>query len=163
MIKETHLLQIHRESCVSFAQTKELFCADGITPLNKARNYQAVSAETGQRLCDLIDAKRSELLERQEAKQQRELERLPPPFLHVSAREATEHKMLWKALIEQVETKLGRVLLACPFGSQRYNCHTEQSDVDMFVVYQSPTSRFLGFTLPAMTIKVQYMYNVLIS
>ena len=129
-------------------------CADGLTPLNKARNYQAVSGKAGKHICDLIDAKRKELLQEQEMKSQRQRERLPPAFLQVTSDEASNHDGLWQALLTQVERNLGSVVLACPFGSQRYNCHTASSDVDMFVVYQAKTSSFLGFKTPEMTIKV---------
>ena len=45
--------------------------------------------------------------------------------------------------------------MAGAFGSQRYNCHTKESDMDMFVVYRASTDRLLGFNPPQQTVKVR--------
>ena len=138
-----------------FQETEHLCCDDDVTSVNKARNYQKLSSETGKKICDLIEAKHKQLLGEQEIKRQRDRERLPPPFFEFNPNTVHDHDALWSELLAQVEAKLGMVILACPFGSQRYNCQTENSDVDMFVVYQAPTSKFLGFALPPMTIKAR--------
>ena len=45
---------------------------------------------------------------------------------------------MWEDLLECVRTQLGRVLLACPLGSQRYNLDVPgKSDMDFYVVYQA--------------------------
>ncbi|VDI12629.1 Hypothetical predicted protein [Mytilus galloprovincialis] len=60
----------------------------------------------------------------------------------------------WSQLVKKVENELGTVLLACPFGSQRYNLDTKKSDMDMFVIYQADTKSLLGFDKqPPQTVK----------
>ena len=59
---------------------------------------------------------------------------------------------LWERLATHVRD-YGRIMLACPFGSHRYNLHKEDSDLDMFVVYIGDTEKCLSFHPPPLTIK----------
>ena len=59
---------------------------------------------------------------------------------------------LWKRLTTHVRD-YGKIMLACPFGSHRYNMHTPDSDLDMFVVYIGDTEKCLSFHPPPLTIK----------
>ncbi len=46
------------------------------------------------------------------------------------------------------------LITALVFHIFRYNLHTEESDVDMFIVYAADTANILGFNQPQQTVKV---------
>lgn len=159
--------------------------------MNRARNFQEVSVETGAEICKLIDDLYGQLTDNVARKMALKEANRPKPFLEVltshgedlagdiDGEEDNEEYLetipeepsgvLWEkvlaAILSKVTSTMGRVLLACPFGSQRYNCHTDDSDLDMFVVYQSPTKSLLGFNPPQSTIKSRegekYDYTIL--
>ena len=77
-----------------------------------------------------------------------------PIFFKVSDQESsnTPWSSLWERLSSHVEDH-GRIMLACSFGSHRYNLDTPTSDLDMFVVYIGDTKKCLSFHPPPTTIK----------
>ncbi|XP_076115424.1 uncharacterized protein LOC143083094 isoform X2 [Mytilus galloprovincialis] len=140
------------EQCLPFQKTANFYCIDK-TPLNKARNWHEIDKETGQELCKQMDDYYKKLKIKQEEKVKLHESRLPPPFMRPASNTEnfTEN---WSQLVKKVENELGTVLLACPFGSQRYNLDTEKSDMDMFVIYQADTKSLLGFDKqPPQTVK----------
>ncbi|XP_071121068.1 uncharacterized protein [Mytilus edulis] len=140
------------EQCLPFQKTANFYCIDK-TLLNKARNWHEIDEETGQELCKQMDEHYKKLKIKQEEKIKLHESRLPPPFMRPASN--TENFMEnWSQLVKKVENELGTVLLACPFGSQRYNLDTEKSDMDMFVIYQADTKSLLGFDKqPPQTVK----------
>jgi len=104
----------HGEQCVSFPQTLHLTTTDG-TPVNKARNMEEICCADGKALCDLIDAHYRKLDEVKQQKHDKKTAKKPAAFFQPSS---TDVNVIWKELLEKVET-LGKVLIACPFGSQR--------------------------------------------
>lgn len=139
----------HGEQGLPFTATENLECLDG-TPVNKARNFQEISASVGQDLCRLIDEDYDKLTQKKEQKKEEKIAAVTPFFQPETEQDAM---VVWQKLLKKVEG-LGTVLMACVFGSQRYNLNTPNSDVDMFVVYQAPTQQVLGFNPPEQTIKV---------
>ena len=137
------------EQSLPFSATERLQCLDG-TPVNKARNFQEISSSTGQQLCSLIDEEYERLVKVKREQEDEKAAELTPFFEPGTTKDP---HVIWQSLLHKVET-MGTVLLACVFGSQRYNLQTPSSDVDMFVVYQAPTTEMLGFHPPAQTIKV---------
>ncbi|XP_067655275.1 uncharacterized protein [Haliotis asinina] len=137
------------EQCVSFKET-EFLLPDG-TSVNKSRNWQEVSARIGEKMCSLIEKLYSDLTLKRKQKDDEKIARLPPPFLESDDNESV--KNYWASVVEKVERELGRVHLACPFGSQRYNLDGPESDIDVFIVYQADTTSILGFNPPKQTIK----------
>lgn len=105
------------EQCLSSKLTEDML-VDNV-PLNKSRNWQRVPFEIGQKLCSLIDTSHAQLKDRQEQKRKQELERIPPPFYNAEENICSEET--WKTIVNKVEKDLGKIILACPFGSQRYN------------------------------------------
>ncbi|CAG2231531.1 unnamed protein product [Mytilus edulis] len=140
------------EQCLPFQKTANFYCIDK-TLLNKARNWHEIDEETGQELCKQMDEHYKKLKIKQEEKIKLHESRLPPPFMRPASN--TENFMEnWSQLVKKVENELGTVLLACPFGSQRYNLDTKKSDMDMFVIYQADTKSLLGFDKqPPQTVK----------
>lgn len=140
------------EQCLPFQKTGNFYCIDK-TPLNKARNWHEIDKETGQELCKQMDDHFKKLKIKQEEKIKLHESRLPPPFMRPASN--TENFIeIWSQLVKKVENELGTVLLACPFGSQRYNLDTEKSDMDIFVIYQADTKSLLGFDKqPPQTVK----------
>ncbi|XP_052064767.1 uncharacterized protein LOC127704668 [Mytilus californianus] len=140
------------EQCLPFQKTANFYCIDKM-PLNKARNWHEIDKETGQELCKQMDEHYKKLKMKQEEKVKLHESRLPPPFMR-PARNTENFIENWSQLVKKVENELGTVLLACPFGSQRYNLDTEKSDMDMFVIYQADTKSLLGFDKqPPQTVK----------
>ncbi|KAL5007505.1 hypothetical protein ScPMuIL_016311 [Solemya velum] len=137
------------EQCLPYHTTEDLMLTDGL-PVNKYRNWQWLPENTGKNICQLIDDHFNKLEVKHQKKEEKRLENRPKPFLSSTI---TDEKACWLTLINKVETELGQVLLACPFGSQRYNLQGEASDVDIFVVYQADTKKLLGFNPPKQTIK----------
>ncbi|XP_062596432.1 uncharacterized protein LOC134257867 [Saccostrea cucullata] len=145
---KTHFTDHFGEQCLSSKLTEDIFVDNA--PLNQSRNWQEIPREVGSKLCFLIDSFYGELKEKREEKLQRERERIPPPFYNS---EDVSSEETWRTIVDKVETDLGKVILACPFGSQRYNLSTPESDTDMFIVYQAKTRDVLGFHPPKQTIK----------
>lgn len=137
------------EQCLSSKYTEDMLIDSG--PLNKSRNWQEIPQTIGQNLCSLMDKFYAELREKRELKLKEELERIPPPFY--DSQETVSGDDTWKTIVNKVEEDLGKIILACPFGSQRYNLCTPESDTDMFIVYQAKTKDVLGFNPPKQTIK----------
>ncbi|XP_061177883.1 uncharacterized protein LOC133186659 [Saccostrea echinata] len=144
----THYTDHFGEQCLSSKLTEDIFVDNA--PLNQSRNWQEIPQEVGSKLCSLIDSFYGELKEKRDQKLQRELERIPPPFYNS---EEISSEETWRTIVNKVEKDLGKVILACPFGSQRYNLSTPESDTDMFIVYQAKTRDVLGFQPPKQTIK----------
>ncbi|KAL3842076.1 hypothetical protein ACJMK2_020141 [Sinanodonta woodiana] len=138
------------EQCLPSKETDNLVAVDG-TPINKARNWQEVSPDVGQKMCFLIDNHYKFLYDKRNLKLQQSLEKKPDPFYRAQSGEVEEQ--MWKKVVDKVERELGKVHLACPFGSQRYNLHKAESDTDMFIVYQANTKDLLGFDPPKHTVK----------
>ncbi|XP_063401088.1 uncharacterized protein LOC134685336 [Mytilus trossulus] len=140
------------EQCLPFQKTASFYCIDK-TPLNKARNWHEIDKETGQELCKQMEEYYKKLRIKQEEKVKLHESRLPPPFMK-PASNIENFMENWSQLVKKVENELGTVLLACPFGSQRYNLDTQKSDMDMFVIYQADTKSLLGFDKqPPQTVK----------
>ena len=87
---EKLLLDLHNEKSLHFDTTHHLLCADKITPLNKARNYQEVDSDTGQSLCTLIDQQYDKILKEIDEKKRQQEARMPAPFLQVHAAEESQ-------------------------------------------------------------------------
>ncbi|XP_013409525.1 uncharacterized protein LOC106173084 isoform X1 [Lingula anatina] len=138
-----------KEQCLSFSATKELVLLDN-TPINKARNFQELNEHSGRTLYELLVQHYHKLCRDREEKLKKEEEQIPPPFFH--PRESRDMQEVWSRILEKVKN-LGKVLLACAFGSQRYNLHTAESDTDMFIIYAASAKDVLGFNPPKQTIK----------
>ncbi|XP_045175397.2 uncharacterized protein LOC123536344 isoform X2 [Mercenaria mercenaria] len=143
------------EQCLNSKMTEDLYCIENLTgnkiQVNKCRNWQEVESEVGVVMCEKMQELYDNLCKKRDEKKLKEVECLAEPFYK-------ETKVLtvqetWMKIVTQVEQELGKVLLACPFGSQRYNLHTPSSDTDMFIVYQARTSDILSFHPPKQTIK----------
>ncbi|XP_060084555.1 uncharacterized protein LOC132563818 [Ylistrum balloti] len=150
---KTHFLNDFGERCLSFQATdqEQYRLMDG-TPLNKARNWQEVPCDLGNNLCILIDEFYKELKTKQQQKIEMAAKNLPVPFFH-SSDEVDLMNENWMKISEKVTKELGSIVMACPFGSRRYNLHTPTSDMDMFLVYQARTHDILGFNPPKQTLK----------
>jgi predicted nucleotidyltransferase len=138
---------------LSYDQTEDMVNAmDYNNPVNKARNWQEVPSECGEQLCLQLQA----LVQDDEKKRKRNAElvkqQMPPPFLSLTDKEMLDTGCLWQRMNEKVE-QYGRIILACSFGSQRYNLHNADSDLDMYVVYMADTRKLLSFNPPPQTIK----------
>lgn len=105
------------EQCLSYRTTEHLTLSDG-SLVNKSRNWQQLPETIGQNICQLIDGHFEMLIMKQQKKEERRLENQPKPFLS-STQAVSVGEDSWVRLLKKVETELGRVLLACPFGSQR--------------------------------------------
>ncbi|XP_005105256.1 uncharacterized protein LOC101860115 [Aplysia californica] len=155
---KVHLQDMSKLACLSSEKTKHLQLPDG-SPVNKARNWQQISEDTGGQLCSLINEYREGLLQKK-----REMDLAKEMQCEVSFFKDEEHAVDsksqsssefggWDVVIEKVQRELGKVHLACPFGSQRYNCNLPGSDNDIFLVYQAKTTDILGLDPPKQTIK----------
>ena len=107
----------------------------------------------GKNICDLMDAE-LKLCEQDTIKtEERKLGYENPVFFKLSNSElALSPDALWNRLTTHLRD-YGKIMLACPFGSHRYNLHTPNSDLDMFVVYIGDTEKCLSFHPPPLTIK----------
>ena len=89
--------------------------------LNKARNWQEVSADAGAEVCALVDKMYFSLVEKRRKQEEAKLAAKPLPFIQaegdIDVQEDSER--YWRCIVEKVERELGCVHLACPFGSQR--------------------------------------------
>ena len=113
--------------------------------LNKCRNYTQIPAELATKLIDKMKACLQDIVVPPKPPK--------PALFSVEESEKSQFELLWSKLNQVVETK-GRILMACPFGSQRYNLANENSDMDMFVVYMASTRAHLSLTTPPLTMKV---------
>ncbi|ESO97526.1 hypothetical protein LOTGIDRAFT_228195 [Lottia gigantea] len=137
---------------LSFEETKEFVSCDG-TLVNNARNWQEIPGNIGEDMCNLIDEKVVEMKTSLEYKNQKMDNCTSNPFLDSKILTENSVEFYWKSFVKKVEEELGKVHLACPFGSQRYNLSTPESDIDVFIVYQAKTEDILGFNPPKQTIK----------
>lgn len=111
------------EQCLSSKYTEDMLIDN--EPMNKSRNWQEIPPDIGQNLCFLIDKFYAELKEKSEQKVKKELELIPPPFY--DSQETVSSDETWKTIVNKVEEDLGKIILACPFGSQRYfHCLVER-------------------------------------
>ena len=106
------------EQCLSSKLTENLKVSDTLF-LNKARNWQEVSLDVGQTVCSLIDEFYASLCEKKMLQQQKLLEKQPDAFFEDKQSVATVEET-WNKIVAKIEVELGQVILACPFGSQRY-------------------------------------------
>ncbi|XP_021347858.1 uncharacterized protein LOC110446857 isoform X2 [Mizuhopecten yessoensis] len=148
-----HFLNDFGERCLRSKDTdnEQYILTDG-TPLNKARNWQEVPCDIGRSLCILIDNFYEELKTKQQEKMKMIEENIPPAFFH-SSDEVDLMNENWLKISVKITKELGNIIMACPFGSRRYNLHTSTSDMDMFLVYQAKTRDILGFNPPKQTLK----------
>ena len=114
--------------------------------LNKCRNYTQIPSPLAVQLIDKMKA-------HYENTMASAIKPSKPALFSLEADEKFQFKLLWEKLNEVVKTK-GRILMTCPFGSQRYNLANENSDMDMFVIYMASTRSHLSLTAPPMTVKV---------
>ncbi|XP_025080417.1 LOW QUALITY PROTEIN: uncharacterized protein LOC112556022 [Pomacea canaliculata] len=140
------------ERSLSFENTKHFALPDS-TPVNKARNWQQITPVVGRQICQLLDDHYASLVERRQKAVENKQASNPAPFLNMDGCAGREHGEHWKMIVQKVEHELGRVHLACPYGSQRYNLQNENSDIDAFVVYQAHTRDLLSFNPPKGTVK----------
>lgn len=107
------------EKCLPFQKTVDLCCIDK-TPLNKARNWNELDEASGQTICQLINEHYKKLESKHQEKIKMQESKLPPPFVKNEAvHDVSNFVDNWDLLLKRVESELGTVILACPFGSQR--------------------------------------------
>lgn len=163
------------ETSLGFEHTKHLMCMDNVTSVNNAHHLQELDSDTAVELCkimniesqrmsDLADKEQDEKEGRKpkhvkpicygddEEEYDSDFERRPDYDRRCLKKAKSNWDLEWKKVMEKVD-KMGKVILACPCGSQRYNCHNAESDMDMFIVYQAPTSALLGFKPPKTTMQ----------
>ena len=116
----TEFISSFGEMCLPCSKTAHLLLPDG-SPLNKARNWQEVSADVGAEVCALVDKMYFSLVEKRRKQEEAKLAAKPLPFIQadrdLDVQEDSER--YWRCIMEKVERELGCVHLACPFGSQR--------------------------------------------
>ena len=116
----TEFISSFGEKCLPSSKTAHLLLPDG-SPLNKARNWQEVSADVGAEVCALVDEMYFSLVEKRRKQEEAKLAAKPLPFIQaegdLDVQEDSEQ--YWRCIVEKVERELGCVHLACPFGSQR--------------------------------------------
>lgn len=107
------------EQCLTSKKTEELFCIEQPTGMkigiNKSRNWQELDLVCGKQLCEMLDGLYVEMCKLRDEKQLSKS--LTKPFFEESSGCTTEKT--WEKIVQQVENDLGKVILACPFGSQR--------------------------------------------
>ena len=108
-------LRDHGEQCLPFTETDNLQCSDG-QPVNKARNFQEVTSSVGELMCQRIDEHYEQLTMKKRKKFEAQQEKLPTPFFQPGV--AKDPLDVWEKLVHKVGG-MGKVLLACAFGSQR--------------------------------------------
>ena len=137
------------EQCLPFQKTTSLYCVDN-TPLNKARNWNEVDSSTGQQLCTLMDEHYEKLQLKRQEKIKLQESKLPPPFMKPVCN-IDNFSENWSQLVKKVENELGPVLLACPFGSQRYLYNSYYYTLHYFFYYINVIRQFGCFTENLMT------------
>ena len=137
----------HRNG-LPFSETVDMYISKGdeTVLLNKCRNYTQIPSSLATKLIDKMKAHYQNI-------QLTATKPSKPALFSLEDGEKSQFKLLWEKLNEVVKTK-GRILMTCPFGSQRYNLAIKNSDMDMFVVYMASTRSHLSLTAPPMTIKV---------
>jgi len=122
-----YLTQFRPEHCLPSSLTTSLLCDDGRTPATMARNLQELELASGATLCRLIDDHYRQLCTQRHVKAEEETCAMksraffrPPELLLGMSR---NQQTLWSEFISQV-AKLGKVHLACAFGSQRSVGHS---------------------------------------
>ena len=114
-----HYQKFNTYSCLDFKYTDHLKLSDG-SPINKARNWQELPCDAGEELCNLMKDHYAHLTVL-EQKQQALKNKKPESFFKgeqdISVLKENE---TWQAVIAKITKELGKVHLACPFGSQRY-------------------------------------------
>jgi len=113
--------------------------------LNKCRNYTQLPEDLATKLIGKMKSYHQSIVVAPKPPK--------PALFSVEESEKPQFESLWSKLNQVVETK-GKILMTCPFGSQRYNLANESSDMDMFVVYMASTRDHLSLTTPPLTIKV---------
>jgi len=109
------------EQCVSFALTEDITCCEhgNIISVNKSRNWQKIDSSAGQVICELIQNQFKWLCSKQQEKLEKQQEKLQDSFYKTNDTTISTVDM-WERIVGKVEAELGKVVLACPFGSQRY-------------------------------------------
>ena len=145
----------HRNG-LPFSETTDMCIRKGdeTVLLNKCRNYTQIPSPVAVQLIDKMKACHQSTLLRSKP--------LKPALLSLKESEKSQFKLLWEKLNQVVKTK-GRILMTCPFGSQRYNLANENSDMDMFVIYMASTKSHLTLTAPPMTIKVSHSLVITVT
>lgn len=109
------------EQCLHSKSTENFTCIEkpggDKIPLNKCRNWQEVDSEVGEFVCQEMHKFYDSLCRKREEKVQRKTECQAEPFYKETS--ISTVKETWKKIVTQVEQNLGKVILACPFGSQR--------------------------------------------
>ena len=107
------------EQCLPSKQTDHLTSEenDKHIPINKCRNWQQLEADSGESLCTLMNDYHIELEKRKQEKEKQANERVPAPFYEENEMQSVA--TTWQMIVDKVEKDLGKVILACPFGSQR--------------------------------------------
>ncbi|RUS87367.1 hypothetical protein EGW08_004909 [Elysia chlorotica] len=152
-----HYQKFNTYTCLDFKHTEHLKLKDG-SPVNKARNWQELTCDAGSELCSLIEDHHKFLTVRE---LEHQLQKMPESFFKDDQNiSVLKEKETWQTVIAKTSKDLGKVHLACPFGSQRYNCSTPESDLDLFIVYQAKTVDLLGLDPPKQTIKNSHREDV---
>ena len=74
---------------------------------------------TGVQICKLMEKHYESLRERKLQRLREHRERQPAPFFQPGSEQ--DPQLIWEKLIHKVEN-MGKIILACAFGSQRYKC-----------------------------------------
>ncbi|XP_062502897.1 uncharacterized protein LOC134179897 isoform X2 [Corticium candelabrum] len=139
--------------CLPFSQTEDLLNSlDFNNSVNKARNWQEMPSSCGEQLCARLQTHIQQDAQKRERDALKAKEQRPPPFLSIAESDMQDTGRVWQSMNDKVE-QYGKVVLACAFGSQRYNLQTLNSDLDMYVVYMADTRNLLSFNSPPRTIK----------
>ena len=111
-----HFQHFNTYACLDFKCTQHLTLPDG-TPLHRARNWQQLSADTGKQLCELIKEHHMNLTVKKE--KQQTLNKPESFFKSDQNVSSLREKYTWETVLTKITNDLGKVHLACPFGSQR--------------------------------------------
>lgn len=108
------------EQCLPSKFTEDLMCMEGDKEIqvNKCRNWQELNQSCGEKLCIQMNQYYDDLKLKQKEKEEKIKENIPKPFYE--GEEAKSVTETWRSIVDKVEKELGKVILACPFGSQRY-------------------------------------------
>ena len=115
---QTEFISSFGETCLPSSKTAPLLLPDG-SPLNKAHNWQELSADVGALVCSFVDEMHASLVDKRRKLEEAKLAAKPPPFIRVEGDVQESADWYWRCIVGKVERELGRVHLACPFGSQR--------------------------------------------
>lgn len=116
-----HFQNISTHECLPLEKTKHLILVDG-SPVNQARNWQQMTEEAGDKLCKQIGQHHDFLLQEKINKEKEKEKHKEKSFFKDEEESVTTPDQIvesWRTLIEKVQRDLGKVILACPFGSQR--------------------------------------------